>query len=102
CRPMRKKGRATWDGGKSTRGGRVRVFGTVLGTPQDSLRDQGYFDSGCSRHMTGNISYLTDFKKYDGGYFAFGVGAKCGKITGKGTIRTGKLDFEVVYFVKEL
>nr|GEU88907.1 non-lysosomal glucosylceramidase-like isoform X2 [Tanacetum cinerariifolium] len=30
CRPMRKKGCATWDGGNSTWGGRVRVFGTVL------------------------------------------------------------------------
>nr|GEU77052.1 uncharacterized mitochondrial protein AtMg00810-like [Tanacetum cinerariifolium] len=29
-------------------------------------------------------------------------GAKSGKITGKGTIRTGKLDFEDVYFVKKL
>nr|GEV51497.1 putative reverse transcriptase domain-containing protein [Tanacetum cinerariifolium] len=26
------------------------------GDPQDALKDQGYFDSGCSRHMTGNIS----------------------------------------------
>nr|GFB08260.1 hypothetical protein [Tanacetum cinerariifolium] len=30
-------------------------------------KDQGYFDSGCSRHMIGNISYLTDFKEHDGG-----------------------------------
>nr|GFA44378.1 putative ribonuclease H-like domain-containing protein [Tanacetum cinerariifolium] len=35
------------------------------------------------------------------GMLALG-GAKGGKITGKGTIRTGKLDFEDVYFVKEL
>nr|GEV67874.1 hypothetical protein [Tanacetum cinerariifolium] len=54
------------------------------------------------RHMTENISYLTDFKEFDGGYVAFGGGAKGGKITGKGIIRTGKLDFEDVYFVKEL
>nr|GFB35214.1 ribonuclease H-like domain-containing protein [Tanacetum cinerariifolium] len=40
--------------------------------------------------------------EYDEGYVAFGGGAKGGKITGKGTIRTGKLDFEDVYFVKEL
>nr|GEV56520.1 putative ribonuclease H-like domain-containing protein [Tanacetum cinerariifolium] len=39
--------------------------------------------------MTGNISYLTDFKEFDGGYVAFGGGAKGGKITRKGTIRTG-------------
>nr|GEZ01575.1 ribonuclease H-like domain-containing protein [Tanacetum cinerariifolium] len=36
------------------------------------------------------------------GYVAFGGGAKGGKINGKGTIRTGRLDFEDVYFVKEL
>nr|GEW03384.1 hypothetical protein [Tanacetum cinerariifolium] len=38
-------------------------------------------DSGCSRHMTGNISYLSDYEPYDGGYVSFGQG--CGKITGK-------------------
>nr|GEV50912.1 hypothetical protein [Tanacetum cinerariifolium] len=72
------------------------------GAPQDALKDQGYFDSGCSRLMTRNISYLTDFKEHDGGYVAFRGGAKGGNITSKGTIRTGKLDFEDVYFVKEL
>ncbi|GKB82547.1 hypothetical protein Tco_0949442 [Tanacetum coccineum] len=64
--------------------------------------DQGYVDSGCSRHMTGNMSYLSDFKEFDGGYVTFGGGAKGGKITGKGTLKTGKLDFKDVYFVKEL
>ncbi|GJW67649.1 hypothetical protein Tco_0122073, partial [Tanacetum coccineum] len=28
--------------------------------------------SGCSRHMTGNMSYLSDFKEFDGGYVTFG------------------------------
>ncbi|GKF29000.1 hypothetical protein Tco_0095342, partial [Tanacetum coccineum] len=37
-----------------------------------SKSDQGVIDSGCSRHMTGNISYLTDFEEIDGGYVAFG------------------------------
>ncbi|GJT04895.1 zinc finger BED domain-containing protein RICESLEEPER 2-like protein [Tanacetum coccineum] len=58
--------------------------------------DQGYVDSGCSRHMTRNMSYLSDFKEFDGGYVTFGGGAKGGKITGKGTLKTGKLDFEDV------
>nr|GEW69186.1 hypothetical protein [Tanacetum cinerariifolium] len=40
--------------------------------------------------------------EHDKAYVAFGGGAKDGKITGKGTIRTGKLDFKDVYFVKEL
>ncbi|GJR40682.1 putative ribonuclease H-like domain-containing protein [Tanacetum coccineum] len=64
--------------------------------------DQGYVDSGYSRHMTGNISYLSDFKEFDRGYVTFGGGAKGGKITGRGTLKIGKLDFEDVYFVKEL
>nr|GEW14268.1 ribonuclease H-like domain-containing protein [Tanacetum cinerariifolium] len=75
---------------------------TCWGAPQDALKDQGYFDNGRSKHMTGNISYLTDFKEHDVGYVAFGGGGKGCKITGKGTIRTAKLDFEDVYFVKEL
>ncbi|GJV54304.1 putative ribonuclease H-like domain-containing protein [Tanacetum coccineum] len=37
--------------------------------------------SGCSRHMTGNIAYLSDFKEFDGGYVAFGGGAYGGRIT---------------------
>ncbi|GKF81219.1 hypothetical protein Tco_0239821 [Tanacetum coccineum] len=43
------------------------------GNPQIDLHDQGVIDSGCSRHMTGNMSYLTDFEEIDGGYVAFGV-----------------------------
>nr|GEV25949.1 retrovirus-related Pol polyprotein from transposon TNT 1-94 [Tanacetum cinerariifolium] len=64
----------------------------ALGAPQDALKDQGYFDNGCSRHMTGNISYLTKFKEHDGGYVAFRRGAKGGKITRKGTIRSETKD----------
>ncbi|GJT57369.1 putative ribonuclease H-like domain-containing protein [Tanacetum coccineum] len=44
-------------------------------------KDQGVIDSGCSRHMTGNMSYLTDFEEIDGGYVAFGGNPKGGKIT---------------------
>nr|GEV13889.1 ribonuclease H-like domain-containing protein [Tanacetum cinerariifolium] len=40
-------------------------------------------DSGCSRHMTGNMSYLTDYKEMDRGYVAFGGNPKGGKITGE-------------------
>ncbi|GJY69950.1 putative ribonuclease H-like domain-containing protein [Tanacetum coccineum] len=72
------------------------------GNPQQDLKDKGMIDSGCSRHMTGNRSYLTDYEEIDGGFVAFGGNSKGGKITGKGKIRTGKLDFEDVYFVKEL
>nr|GFC95556.1 hypothetical protein [Tanacetum cinerariifolium] len=56
------------------------------GSSQDNIDDKGYWDSGCSGHMTGNISYLSDFESFDGGYVSFGQGG-C-KITGKGTIKT--------------
>ncbi|GJW95115.1 ribonuclease H-like domain-containing protein [Tanacetum coccineum] len=52
--------------------------------------------------MTGNKSYLSDYEEIDGGFVAFGGDPKGGKITSKGKISTGKLDFEDVYFVKEL
>ncbi|GJY29070.1 ribonuclease H-like domain-containing protein [Tanacetum coccineum] len=38
------------------------------GNPQMDLQDQGVIDSGCSRHMIGNMSYLTDYEEIDGGY----------------------------------
>nr|GEU74546.1 hypothetical protein [Tanacetum cinerariifolium] len=50
----------------------------------------------------GNMSYLSDFKELNEGYVSFGGNPKGGKITGKGKIKTGKLDFDDVYFVKEL
>ncbi|GKB67358.1 putative ribonuclease H-like domain-containing protein [Tanacetum coccineum] len=50
--------------------------------------DRGYVDSGCSMHMTGNMSYLSDFKEFIGGDVTFGVGANSGKITSKGTLKT--------------
>ncbi|GJY48957.1 hypothetical protein Tco_0438913 [Tanacetum coccineum] len=52
--------------------------------------------------MTGNKSYLSDYEEIDGRFVAFGGSTKGGKITGKGKISTGKLDFEDMYFVKEL
>ncbi|GJT28045.1 putative ribonuclease H-like domain-containing protein [Tanacetum coccineum] len=62
-----------------------------------------YIDArGRSKHMSGNIAHLSDFKDFDGGYVTFGGGANGGRITGKGTIKTDKLDFDDVYFVKEL
>nr|GEU48276.1 putative reverse transcriptase, RNA-dependent DNA polymerase [Tanacetum cinerariifolium] len=57
-------------------------------------------DSGCSRHMTGNISYLSEYEPFNGGYVSFGH--ERGKITGKSSIKTGKLEFKNVYFMEEL
>nr|GEU34366.1 putative ribonuclease H-like domain-containing protein [Tanacetum cinerariifolium] len=45
----------------------------------------------------GNMSYLSKFEELNGGYVAFGGNPKGGKISGKGKINSGKLDF-----VKEL
>ncbi|GJQ90764.1 putative ribonuclease H-like domain-containing protein [Tanacetum coccineum] len=50
--------------------------------------------NGYSRHITRIKSFLTDYQEIDGGFVAFGGSPKGGKITGKGKIRTGKLDFE--------
>nr|GEW44541.1 putative ribonuclease H-like domain-containing protein [Tanacetum cinerariifolium] len=75
---------------------------TKQGNPQHTLKDKGVNDSGCLRHMTGNMSYLSDFEELNGGYVAFYGKPKGGKISRKGKIMTGKLDFDVVYFVKEL
>nr|GEV44645.1 hypothetical protein [Tanacetum cinerariifolium] len=69
-------------------------------TPFSATEDEGIFDSGCSRSMTGNKDRLDDFQVIHGGKVTFGGGE--GRITGKGTIRTPTLDFENVYYVKEL
>ncbi|GJX85249.1 hypothetical protein Tco_0336023 [Tanacetum coccineum] len=74
-----------------------------LGSPLDTYtdaEDEGIFDSGCSRSMTGNMERLHDFQEFQRGKVTFGGGE--GRITGKGTIRTPTLDFENVYYVKEL
>ncbi|GJY80046.1 putative ribonuclease H-like domain-containing protein [Tanacetum coccineum] len=72
------------------------------GNPQMDLHDKGVIGSGCSRNMTGNMSYLTGYEEIDGGYVAFGGNLKGRKIIGRGTIKTGTLDFKNVYFVREL
>ncbi|GKB39677.1 putative ribonuclease H-like domain-containing protein [Tanacetum coccineum] len=59
---------------------------TCWGDPQVSLKDTGIFDSGSSRHMTGNKSFLTDYQDYDGDFVAFAGSSKGGRITGKVTI----------------
>ncbi|GJY59016.1 hypothetical protein Tco_0458908 [Tanacetum coccineum] len=52
--------------------------------------------------MTGNKSYLFDYQDIDGGFVAFGGSARGGKIIGKGKLKIGTLDFDDVYFCKEL
>nr|GFB37554.1 ribonuclease H-like domain-containing protein [Tanacetum cinerariifolium] len=69
---------------------------------EPSAVNKGVIDSGCSRHMTGSMSYLSDFEELNGGYVTFGGNPKGGKIIGKCKIKTGKLDFDDVCFIKEL
>nr|GEW31628.1 putative ribonuclease H-like domain-containing protein [Tanacetum cinerariifolium] len=44
------------------------------GSSQNKIDDKGYWDNGFSRHMIGNISYLSDYEPFDGGYVSFGQG----------------------------
>ncbi|GJZ08443.1 hypothetical protein Tco_0542726 [Tanacetum coccineum] len=42
------------------------------GNPQQKeYKEKGVIDSGCSRHMTGNKCYLTEYEDYDGGFVSF-------------------------------
>ncbi|GJY38451.1 hypothetical protein Tco_0424815 [Tanacetum coccineum] len=59
--------------------------------PLKNMEDIGIFNSGCSRHMTGNKDHLDDFEECKGGSVTFG-GSK-GNITGKGRIRQHKVLF---------
>ncbi|GJU53981.1 putative ribonuclease H-like domain-containing protein [Tanacetum coccineum] len=86
---------------KGNKGNAIKAS-AYWGNPHQDLKNKGVIDSGCSRHMTVNRSYLTNYLEIDGGLVAFGGNFKGGKITRKGKIRTSKLDFKDVYFVKEL
>nr|GEV17052.1 hypothetical protein [Tanacetum cinerariifolium] len=68
---------------------RVTAVQDPVGNLQYALKDKGVINSGCSWHMTGNMSYLSDFEELNGGYVSFGGNPKGGKISGKGKIKTG-------------
>ncbi|KAI3805445.1 hypothetical protein L1987_27832 [Smallanthus sonchifolius] len=51
-------------------------------------------DSGCSRHMIGNKSILSDFINFYGGYVAFGSDSKGGSITGQETVSNERMSIE--------
>ncbi|GJR67133.1 putative ribonuclease H-like domain-containing protein [Tanacetum coccineum] len=57
-----------------------------VSNPHMDLQGKGVIDSGCSRHMKGNMSYLTNYEEIDGGYVAFRRNPKGGKITGKSVL----------------
>nr|GEW19625.1 hypothetical protein [Tanacetum cinerariifolium] len=73
----------------------VSITAVRPGNPQYSLKDKGVINNGCSRHMTGNMSYLSDFEELNGGYVSFEGNPKGGKISGKGKIKTGKSEGKV-------
>ncbi|XP_024019817.1 uncharacterized protein LOC112091153 [Morus notabilis] len=50
-----------------------------------STTNSWYFDSGCSRHMTGERSLLKNFKSLTDGHVTFGDGVK-GRVLGRGTL----------------
>nr|GEW20324.1 reverse transcriptase domain-containing protein [Tanacetum cinerariifolium] len=52
---------------------------------QKEYKEKGVIDSGCSRNMTRNKCYLTDFEAFDGGFVFFGDGK--GGIYGKGKFK---------------
>ncbi|GJY91815.1 putative ribonuclease H-like domain-containing protein [Tanacetum coccineum] len=66
----------------------VRANGVNVVKPSacnPQMNNKGIVDSGCSRYMTGNITYLSNFKEFDGGHVTFGGGAYGGRISGKAT-----------------
>nr|GEX30703.1 hypothetical protein [Tanacetum cinerariifolium] len=48
------------------------------GNLQFEFQEKRVIDSRCSRHMTGNMSYLSEYEEIDGGYVAFGGDPKRG------------------------
>ncbi|GKA04507.1 putative ribonuclease H-like domain-containing protein [Tanacetum coccineum] len=53
------------------------------GNPQLKLQEKGVIDSGCSRPIIGNMSYLSEYEEINGGYVAFWSKTQMeGKITG--------------------
>ena len=50
-----------------------------------SSEDDLYFDSGCSRHMTSNKSFLMNYKRCLVGYVTFGDGQRS-QVIGRGTL----------------
>nr|GEY12521.1 hypothetical protein [Tanacetum cinerariifolium] len=57
---------------------RVTAVKAPVGNPQHAFKDKGVNDSGCSWHMTENMSYLSNFKKLNGGCIAFRGNPKSG------------------------
>ncbi|GJS65776.1 DNA-directed DNA polymerase [Tanacetum coccineum] len=83
---------------KGNKGNVVKASACWVWRPKHKVLVSNVPETWC---INENRSYLK-IMKIDGGFIAFGGNSKGGKNTRKGKIRTGKLDFEDVYFVKEL
>ncbi|GKC38772.1 putative ribonuclease H-like domain-containing protein [Tanacetum coccineum] len=81
--------RAVVSENKGIRANAVKASACWGNPQQKEYKEKGVIDSGCSRHITGNKCYLIEYEDYDGGFVSFG--------DDKGT-----LDFDNVYFCKEL
>ncbi|XP_050895226.1 uncharacterized protein LOC127101827 [Lathyrus oleraceus] len=69
---------------------------------RESAREDEYFDSGCSRKMTGVKKFLMNIKSYSTSYVTFGDGSK-GEIKGIGMLAyLGLHSLDDVLFVKGL
>nr|GEV95607.1 hypothetical protein [Tanacetum cinerariifolium] len=47
---------------------KVNIARPKAGNLKLELLEKGVIDSGCSRHITGNMSYLSEYEEIDGGY----------------------------------
>nr|GEW96834.1 hypothetical protein [Tanacetum cinerariifolium] len=69
---------------------------------QRTVTKNSNFNKKVTTVKVNKVNAVQEFEEIDGGYVAFGGDPKGGKISGKGKIKTRKLDFDDVYFVKEL
>nr|GEW92239.1 hypothetical protein [Tanacetum cinerariifolium] len=86
----------------------IKEIGTTNHSPKIKKHDRnghtrkglGYAFTRKACFVCGNKAHLADYQEFKGGSVAFG--GSNGRITGKGKIKTGRLDFEDVYNVEEL
>ncbi|GJR32966.1 hypothetical protein Tco_1109198 [Tanacetum coccineum] len=86
----------------TVKGTRVTAVKASAGVIHYKLEKKGYLFSGCSGYMDREQRCPYGYQEVNRGFVAFGGSARGGKITRKGKIRTDKLDFKDVFFVKEL
>nr|GEX39633.1 putative ribonuclease H-like domain-containing protein [Tanacetum cinerariifolium] len=84
-KPSFAKGNVTTVGSKAivsnTKGNEANVVkASAWKSTKRVARERDHY-SGCSRHMTGNMFYVFEYKEIDGGYVAFGGDPKGGGLT---------------------